>query len=644
MVQKTSEKKASKATSKNAKAKDEKAKQEETVDDFQSTRETVESVVVAFILAFLFRAFVAEAFVIPTGSMAPTLMGAHKDLVCEHCGQQYQANASAEYDSNTGMLKPDTKTLASCCPNCRGRNIYDFENNKNHLTFPGDRILVSKFDYVLSHPKRWDVFVFKQPQKASVNYIKRLVGLPGETLRLIHGDVYLIESGNETIARKPPHKIQAMKQLVHDTQHIPAKLVKAGWPSSWQPLPEAGGGWKVELSESDWQASLTSTTKDNWIRYYHKFASDEQWAKLEAGESIGDVDPYQTRLITDYQAYNSEAITTSATSYFDLKEGWLKNGNVPKTFRTFVPNPSLVRKREFSSAKELYEKASGTLRVNDNYGSNWVGDLTCRFEVDLKSESGVLLLDLVEFGIHFRCAVDVSTGKATLQALDGIKPVAIFEGGDELTASTSVQGAGSYTFELANFDDRIVLWVNGSVVDFGNTDFTLDGIRSWEQRRPYWSPTDPKDAAPAGIGGREIEMSVSRASVHRDIYYTQRSNGFSDIGLNRSQLRAAIPDKEFASSVYDEDSLLIGVYSHPEWWDQVGIFAYRDQDVFRLEDDQYFPLGDNSAASLDARFWLGPKYVEEKFLLGKALLVFWPHTWNRPVPWLPNFQRMGLIR
>ena len=49
-------------------------------------RETIESVVIAFVLAFLFRTFEAEAFVIPTGSMAPTLMGRHKDLVCPKCG------------------------------------------------------------------------------------------------------------------------------------------------------------------------------------------------------------------------------------------------------------------------------------------------------------------------------------------------------------------------------------------------------------------------------------------------------------------------------------------------------------------------------------------------------------------------------
>src|SRR3978361_487458 len=59
-------------------------------------RETVESIVIAFVLAFLFRTFEAEAFVIPTGSMAPTLMGRHKDVVCPKCGYRYEVSASEE--------------------------------------------------------------------------------------------------------------------------------------------------------------------------------------------------------------------------------------------------------------------------------------------------------------------------------------------------------------------------------------------------------------------------------------------------------------------------------------------------------------------------------------------------------------------
>src|SRR5690349_17403579 len=57
-------------------------------------RDTIESILIAFILAFIFRAFVVEAFVIPTGSMAPTLLGAHARFTCDECGYQFDANYS----------------------------------------------------------------------------------------------------------------------------------------------------------------------------------------------------------------------------------------------------------------------------------------------------------------------------------------------------------------------------------------------------------------------------------------------------------------------------------------------------------------------------------------------------------------------
>src|SRR5690242_4742719 len=55
-------------------------------------KETVEQILVAFILAFIFRAFVVEAFVIPTGSMAPTLLGAHMRFHCDDCGYDWDVN------------------------------------------------------------------------------------------------------------------------------------------------------------------------------------------------------------------------------------------------------------------------------------------------------------------------------------------------------------------------------------------------------------------------------------------------------------------------------------------------------------------------------------------------------------------------
>src|SRR4051812_74699 len=65
----------------------------------ETTRDLVEQVVVAFLLAILIRGFDVEAFVIPTGSMAPTLKGRHKEVVCEQCKSLFAVNVSEETES-----------------------------------------------------------------------------------------------------------------------------------------------------------------------------------------------------------------------------------------------------------------------------------------------------------------------------------------------------------------------------------------------------------------------------------------------------------------------------------------------------------------------------------------------------------------
>src|SRR5947209_17399809 len=60
----------------------------------ENIKETIESILVAFILAFVFRAFLVEAFVIPSGSMAPTLLGAHMRFRCPDCGYAWDVNYS----------------------------------------------------------------------------------------------------------------------------------------------------------------------------------------------------------------------------------------------------------------------------------------------------------------------------------------------------------------------------------------------------------------------------------------------------------------------------------------------------------------------------------------------------------------------
>lgn len=56
---------------------------------------------------------------------------------------------------------------------------------------PGDRIIGSRLSYLYHEPKRQDVVIFLFPDDESQVFIKRVIGLPGETLRIVDGRVYM---------------------------------------------------------------------------------------------------------------------------------------------------------------------------------------------------------------------------------------------------------------------------------------------------------------------------------------------------------------------------------------------------------------------------------------------------------------------
>jgi len=80
-------------------------------------REIVETIVFVVVLVLLLKTFQAEAFVIPTGSMATTLLGYHKDVACEKCRYRFKVNASDEVEK-----RPPDIVESWFCPNCRFHN------------------------------------------------------------------------------------------------------------------------------------------------------------------------------------------------------------------------------------------------------------------------------------------------------------------------------------------------------------------------------------------------------------------------------------------------------------------------------------------------------------------------------------------
>lgn len=59
------------------------------------------------------------------------------------------------------------------------------------LIEPGDRLFGNRLTYKFSDPKRFDVVIFKYPVDESENYIKRIIGLPGETVEIKDAKIYI---------------------------------------------------------------------------------------------------------------------------------------------------------------------------------------------------------------------------------------------------------------------------------------------------------------------------------------------------------------------------------------------------------------------------------------------------------------------
>ena len=630
-------------------------------NDLQVIRETVESLAVAFILALLFKAFIAEAFVIPTGSMAPTLMGAHKDIKCEECGYQYQCGASDEF--NDVGSRSDELVYATTCPLCRKPQVANPNESANQSTFSGDRILVSKLAYAWNKPQRWDVIVFKFIQDARLNYIKRCIGRPNETIRITEGNIYVRQDNVKSdstqadnvevfqIARKPPHVMNAMLQILYDSKYVPKSLVKAGRPSQWQPFPADESKWQVTQTESKWSASVADVPagSTHWLRYYHHVVDPLVWESLrETGVLPNAIAPRSSRLITDFTAYNARFSTFTTKLNKDdfrpLAESFIRNAILS----------GISGQKKFQTVPFEFD------------GMHWTGDLAADFEIKTGRETQTLALLLVEAGVEHECRIDLKTGQATANVKVNGQIVGAFQQdgqalADKALAFTKVRAGGKHRIRFANVDDTLVLWVDGTPVKWtpsGN--LVSEAYLPLEKRVPKSTPSNPFDSAPIAIGVEGGSAEIARAQVFRDIYYIAHGPGYqlsdySDFSEVLKQSTNAENNEHYAREVHNLSAFDLkkkmsqeglnrnAILSNPNLWACSPIAEKRQKFDFPLKKEQYFPMGDNSAASSDARSW-NQHHAPERLFIGRAVMVFWPHYWNAPVPFMPNFQRMGLIR
>ena len=344
----------------------------------ESVKETIESILIAFILAFVFRAFVVEAFVIPTGSMAPTLLGAHMRLRCQECGYQFDVNYGTANHDDSDAPKASGAILSMHCPNC-GHQVPKHDANDpaqastNTPVYYGDRILVLKYLYLFEEPRRWDVVVFKSPYHTTPkskgdwytqNYIKRLVGKPGETILLLDGDVYV---GHENQDKKMDFQIQhkprviqdALWRIMYDNDYYP----KTEWTQPWKQVE--GSGWKNDdkrvfdfenmTSGGTLKFDSNANPSRSWQPFTDRLAYDEtmrQGQSLYIDEPVRQGDHFVLRHhnVEDNDFYNTDAYSDSKFNFH------MPRWNVTDLKLTFFYNRDrgLKADKEIEDGKTVY--------------------------------------------------------------------------------------------------------------------------------------------------------------------------------------------------------------------------------------------------------------------------------------------------
>jgi len=164
-------------------------------------RLSIQYLVMAAVLALLTRVWLVQGVLVPvvvdSGSMADALRGPHRDVSCSHCGRRFAC----------GLEWLPTSGLA-VCPNC-GLQTNAADSNSDR---PGDRLLIDRAAFALRVPRRWELAVFENPNDPAQICVKRIVGLPGETIEIRGGKVFV----EGKTARKTFAELSAMAVLVHD--------------------------------------------------------------------------------------------------------------------------------------------------------------------------------------------------------------------------------------------------------------------------------------------------------------------------------------------------------------------------------------------------------------------------------------------
>lgn len=536
-------------------------------------RETIESIVVAIIFVLVIRQYSAETFDIPTASMSPTLLGAQD----EH-GQ-------------------------------RARQ--------------GDRLIGDKMYYRYHPVDRYDIVIFKDPVAVIKNgrheehktLIKRFVGLPYEIIEIMHGDLYVLNGELKwEIPEKPPAVQDAM----------------------WRNIPEKDATDMVSAL-SDWNLAskanaVMASKTDEGLVFDMRSKGD---ATYSHDAPVDDTPPndaaFAANAVTDLLVEITVHPLSSggAVELVIVEEGNRYTLRLPVSGSSEKASLSLELKqpiREGLAAGEMHaERSDISLPVNKtstisltNADDRIVARLNGKeifrsyapvepayrndsdFEAKLaqKGKSGAAftlsecrarlgrlrLARDVYYTDAFYAPVEEENGGFVMATQDVAKrkPVAelvvMYPEGSELPILVKKDADGKFNLP----DGKGVTDVIYAPVEEHNGEF-IRVTQDPAKRKPC-------QQIRVNFGGRNI-------FVYRD------GNG-----------RFILPNGKPVT----RDMEVLGVLP---LLGLVPDLAYAVTAPYKMGEDEFFAMGDNSPGSYDSRFWAA---VPRKYILAKAVVLFWP--------------------
>jgi signal peptidase I len=456
-----------------------------------SLRGLIDAVICLYVAVILFRTFEIEGYIISTGSMAPHLLGFHKRVVCPNCGYEFahgipvdETGTAADTTDDSSREHPGEVR----CPNC-GEDRIDLRSvPPNH----GDQLLVQKNVYEFRQPRRWEVVVLKSPSRPTP-FVKRIVGLPNESVQIRDGDIYV----DGEICRKNLELQRAARILVNDNDHPPDD--PGDGKSCWL-IENPTNGWSAQGNGFAFAPAGASPAATGAAEDKHSWIAFRRWVR------------HGGRFHTTVSIANSKPVVHLERSAFpqirydQAKRGLEATGAIDRAV-----HDRLLAMNSDSDTRTAIEQLcaeSHVTPITDDYGYNRanagliplpVRDLLLECQVALGSGSGTVKFEIGDGRLTFHLVLDREKNETRLELVGHHEPL-------RTAPLTAERLSKPFLLEFSTFDRQVIAAIDGALL-----------FPPWE------GPTDQAEPprVPVRIGARGIDVEVSRLRVYRDIYYTR---------------------------------------------------------------------------------------------------------------------------